>query len=236
MDLKQNNKLLLEMKGGDNFNSFFDKIFFLPLSEKLVKPCGKFKITPNTITYLSIIFEFLCIYFYIKNKKLHAIVFHIVAYLLDCIDGKVAREFNLGSSYGMMLDIMSDLFTNFPLLIVILYKSIKNKKFMKYLFILVVWSIILNIMNGLVNILSFLDKDNKNIKENYVNYKENEVKDEIGFLKKSYIKYIKSEYNMHKKIFKNLNDKNKLKNYLNKIKQFGGGNFNILICLMLLNI
>ena len=67
--------------------------------------CG---ITPNMITYLSII---LCLisgcYIYKKQYKLAAL-FYILSYYIDCVDGFFARRFNMCTKFGDYLDHISD--------------------------------------------------------------------------------------------------------------------------------
>ena len=57
----------------------------------------------------------------IDNFKYFSILY-ILGYFFDCIDGRMARKYNLGSTFGMVLDSSSDIVTNFLLLVTYISK------------------------------------------------------------------------------------------------------------------
>ena len=60
-----------------------------------------------------------------------AICFYLLGYIFDCIDGRLARKYDLGSSEGAAMDLVSDVITKHIVLIslfVSFYKSIPKSK------------------------------------------------------------------------------------------------------------
>lgn len=51
--------------------------------------------TPNQITFLSLVFALIGSYFYCKNNFYLSIICFIVSYYLDCVDGHYARKYNM---------------------------------------------------------------------------------------------------------------------------------------------
>ena len=102
----------------DNFEAWGDTHIFCPLASLLVDPLYNMCITPNMVTVISTICTLISIYFYhVKNNHLFIGLF-LAGYLFDCIDGKLARRYNMGSDFGMALDLVSD---NISHLILLLY-------------------------------------------------------------------------------------------------------------------
>jgi hypothetical protein len=83
------------------------------------------KITPNMITTLSLILGILSSIFLYKDKCKLAALFTLLAYFFDCVDGHLARKYNMVTIFGDYYDHFSDIF-KFSLILVIFY--IKNKK------------------------------------------------------------------------------------------------------------
>jgi phosphatidylglycerophosphate synthase len=65
--------------------------------------------TPNAVTTLSLIFGlFSAQQILVRNYKIAAFLF-LVAYYLDCVDGKLARKYNMISKFGDVYDHVSDI-------------------------------------------------------------------------------------------------------------------------------
>ncbi len=77
--------------------------------EKLIgKIFGSLPLTPNQYTYLSGIFALVGLYFMAQENILWAIIFFLVAGLLDFVDGAVARVKDMSSMVGAYLDTVFD--------------------------------------------------------------------------------------------------------------------------------
>ena len=71
------------------------------------------------------IFALLSAYFLYEKKIIYCIIFHIISYYLDLLDGYIARKYNQGSVFGGWFDHISDIIK----LIVYLYVLVIHKKF-----------------------------------------------------------------------------------------------------------
>jgi hypothetical protein len=65
--------------------------------------------TPNMITTLSNVFGILAAYLIYKRKFAIAAIAFLLAYVLDCLDGYVARKYGLVTVFGDYYDHFSDL-------------------------------------------------------------------------------------------------------------------------------
>jgi phosphatidylglycerophosphate synthase len=84
-------------------NYFYQQIAFLITSFLM-----KTKITPNIVTLISLIFGLLSAFFVFKHSIVLSIVFLNISFILDCVDGQLARVKRLESDFGMWLDNISD--------------------------------------------------------------------------------------------------------------------------------
>ena len=84
----------------------------------------EYGITPNMVTTMSIASGILSAYFIFRGKFKIAALFLIIAYYFDCADGKLARKFNLQTTFGDYYDHFGDLFK----LIIIIYALHKTNK------------------------------------------------------------------------------------------------------------
>ena len=90
----------------------------------------KMGLTPNMITTLGNIFTVLFVVFFLKKQyELSALSF-LVSYYFDCLDGYVARSYNMVTVFGDYYDHISDSIR------IILWKSIivSNVEFIKFFF------------------------------------------------------------------------------------------------------
>jgi phosphatidylglycerophosphate synthase len=142
-----------------------------------------------------------------------------MGYLFDCIDGNMARKFNMGSKYGMALDMVSDNITSVSLLLYIIYQRGMNI----HIIGLIVVTYLLGICTGINDAIS---SHNATQSDNFYAKKLNEFKDESYFLADYYLLIIKSMYSNYKFLFPEYN-KEKLKTWLKILKEFGPGNFTI---------
>ena len=74
--------------------SVADIYLFYPLSDILLDPLHNLGLKPNHITIMSILFSIVSFFYYFYNYLLSALIFYFLAYLMDCIDGRMARKYN----------------------------------------------------------------------------------------------------------------------------------------------
>lgn len=86
--------------------------------------------TPNMITSISIIFGLLSMYnIFNSNYKLAAFLL-FTSYYFDYVDGKLARKYNMQTTWGDYYDHFGDIFT--PLLLLfMLYTKLIHKNLIK---------------------------------------------------------------------------------------------------------
>ena len=77
--------------------------------------------TPNMITTLGNICTIIAIYFFLQQKYKMSAVFFFLSYFFDCLDGYIARSYNMVSEFGDFYDHISDAvkFISFMLLFLI---------------------------------------------------------------------------------------------------------------------
>ena len=103
-----------------------DNLVYIPV-EKLAPVFHNYGITPNQITTISIVFGISAAYFiYNRRFGLGALCFAL-AYLFDCLDGYVARKYNMVTKFGDMYDHVSDIFK--IIIVLLALYSVNSKRF-----------------------------------------------------------------------------------------------------------
>lgn len=87
-------------------------------TQKLVKNVPAF-ITPNSLTVLRALLVIPVIFLLLNEKYIGAILVFVPAYLLDFLDGPLARVKNMVSLFGKLADPMADKILFLPVLIII---------------------------------------------------------------------------------------------------------------------
>jgi hypothetical protein len=102
-------------------------------------------VTPNMVTIFRLVMIIISFFYFFEHKyyRTTAIIF-VFAYFLDCLDGHMARKFNMVTKFGDYLDHCSDIIT-FVLAIFYICKSI-NEKY-NYVFIIIIIILFLSILH-----------------------------------------------------------------------------------------
>jgi len=208
-----------------NNEPIMDNYVFFPLSDLLVSPLRNVGLTPNGVTLISSIFQLYTIVLLSVGKVEYACISYIIGYLFDCIDGNMARKYNMGSKYGMALDMVSDNITNLSLILYIIYQKGINI----YIIGIILFTYLLSICTGINEAIS---SHNVSKSDNFLAKKQNEFKNESYFISDLYLLIIKSVYYNYKFIFPEYNEE-KLKVWLRMLKEFGPGNYAIFITYIL---
>ena len=235
-----------EDKYGDDekFESWTDLNIFAPIAKKMVDPLHDLGMTPNMVTLTSTVFTLSSIYFlHIGNKEL-TVFSYIFGYLLDCVDGRMARKYNLGSNIGMALDCVSDNISNFILFIYILSTRPYNQQTIVFMAILFFISGMLSLSYGLNEAVSAYEasKNSECISDNFYKRRVNQLKDtELTntwyetILYSIFLLINKLSYTSYRSYFPEY-DKQKIYKKLKTLKHFGPGNYCIVVSIMLLYI
>ena len=227
----QNNDQNKTDKYGDDlkFEGWGDNNIFFPIAKKLIDPLYNLSLTPNNISILSTIFTFLAIYFFHNNERVYALIAFLIGYILDCVDGKMARKYNMMSKYGMALDLVSDHIGNISIIAYLISKyGLTNK----YILAIIFMSFMISISFGLNEaIASYKATGN----DNFVLRRENELKTETGYIYTLFLYIMKLVYRSYRLFFKEYNEEKIIK-MLSVLKEFGPGNYCLLIVIVLLYI
>jgi phosphatidylglycerophosphate synthase len=82
---------------------------FNPLSEVLVQPCHALGLTPNNVTTLSKVLGCLGVAAFLLGYGELAAMLYMAMYVLDCVDGKLARRYDQCTVFGMLYDFDTDM-------------------------------------------------------------------------------------------------------------------------------
>lgn len=224
--------------------SIADIYLFYPISDILLGPLHNLGLKPNHITMISTLFSIIAFFYYFYNDLLLTLIFYFLGYLMDCIDGRMARKYNQGSILGMILDSTSDVLCNFPFLLIIILKSICSIKnngivynYKIYLFIIL--SIICFYFCVAFGINEAIESYLKTKSDNFYEYKLKIIKKENWdktFIGNIFLHIYKQSYDSYRKIFPDEINKDNIKlvkKRLLHLKEFGPGNYNVLLMLML---
>jgi phosphatidylglycerophosphate synthase len=97
-------------------DSWTSIIFSDPFSIPLARFLSKFKrINPNHITIIALIPAFIAMYFFIRGQLVYGAFFFLLNFIIDGVDGKLARLTKKFSKYGEALDYHTDRIRNLAL-------------------------------------------------------------------------------------------------------------------------
>lgn len=221
--------------GDDNLTeSFTDNYLFFPIGDFFLPLLHRLKITPNMITLVSTICTTVSIYYLNVDNFKYFSILYTLGYFFDCMDGRMARKYNQGSTFGMVFDSASDIVTNYLLLVTIIFKFYKKNNF-KYFFtclLIVTYKISVN-----YGINEALECYKKNQHDNFYQHKK-EVLKNFGtntfklVIKNIYLAIHKFTYLSYRKTFSKF-DHQAIVNELRKTKEVGFGNYTIFIVVLI---
>jgi phosphatidylglycerophosphate synthase len=106
-------------------NLIYDK-FVIPFTP-ILRNMG---LTPNMISILSVVLALIGLYLLTKNNLVMFSLLYTLAYILDCVDGYMARKYDMGSKLGEFLDHGGDTLKFFSLMYILYskYNLLGSKK------------------------------------------------------------------------------------------------------------
>ncbi len=217
--------------------SWADNSIFFRISPKLVDPLRNAGLTPNMVTVIGTLFTMSTIYFLHKERRGLAIIVYLIGYTLDCVDGRMARRYKMGSALGKTLDMVSDILSNGAIILYILLfrKMGKSKPFI--LLLILVLTFMLNKVTG-VNEAVTLHKETGS--DNFYQKHQKEIDDDMS-KKPSLIKQIlyplykqsmSSIYRSYRVSFPTY-DERRINLALPGLKEFGPGNYCLVMACLL---
>jgi phosphatidylglycerophosphate synthase len=221
--------------GDDNmFEPWSDINIFFPIAQQLIDPLYYMGFTPNMVTILSTIFTFLSIYFLHLGKRTHAFFSYIFGYILDCVDGRMARKYSMGTDIGMALDCTSDNITNGILFAYLLCNRPLNLSNIIIISSIATMSYMLSISYGINEAIASYEATGS---DNFYERRKTQLGGKgcgIEYLLYQLFIFInKTSYQTYRGFFETFN-KEKIFSWLNILKHFGPGNYCLFIGILLL--
>ena len=236
-------KKKLDKYGNDDEQEAISDIhLFFPLADCLLKPLHKIGLTPNGVTLLSAVFTLAGVYYFYYNKMIYAYLFYLLGYLMDCIDGRMARKYNQGSILGMILDTVTDNVTNLPLIIIFITKTIKSygtNNFSTRIILLFLIVVVTYVFSAVFGVNEAIQSYEKTKDDNFHNNKIKILKDtkyHNSFIGKLFLSVYDISYKSYRKLFPekiNKNNLQALKEHLLSLKEFGPGNYCLFLTFMM---
>lgn len=153
--------------------------FLYSICDKISPSLVEQGITPNIVTTFSLISGLISVYSIYKNNYIIGSIFCFISYFFDCLDGYIARKFNMKSKFGYYYDHISDIITIILFFIVFFTKKTLNVKFRVYIFIIFVLIYFLGTIHIGCQELQKEDNNNINLHTGLVKLCRN--KDDIRF-------------------------------------------------------
>jgi len=181
----------------------FDNMIYI-LVEEVTPYLYKAKLTPNMITTFGNILSILGLINLWSRKYFEASIYFGVAYILDCVDGYMARKYNMVSKFGDYYDHISDV--SKMLLFSVSLLLLKPKIFLKIL--------------PVIGIFGYLLGIHMYYQEYYYNKKESSPS--LDYLKLIIPNKLKPK------------NKKESKKFMRVARYFGCGTFNLVIVLIIM--
>jgi len=138
-------------------------------------------LTPNIITTIGIILGLLSMYFILNSNYKTASFLFLIAYYFDCVDGKLARKYNLQTTFGDYYDHFGDVFK----IVIILYALHKtnSNKFNEIKYLLIILALLMIIHLGYQEVIYDQNESPTLSFSRYVANKDNNPENTIQFTK-----------------------------------------------------
>lgn len=225
-------------KYGDDlkYEPTIDNYLFFPMADVLIDPLRKLGLTPNMVTLISTFFTLFTIYFLEKNNMILATCSYLVGYILDCVDGKMARKYNMGSDLGMVLDTSSDILSNFILSFYILCKFTLKRSNIVLAILTAIISALLVLSYSLNEaIQSYNQTGDDNFYMRRFKQLEKQRKSSLSFIYNFYLFITKTLYKLYRFFFPTFNS-DTIYRWLPILKEMGPGTVNAIMAVLILNL
>jgi len=90
-----------------DFENPIDDII-IEICDKICPPLRKMGLTPNIITTFGLISRLISIYYLLQNRKWLFLFYGTLGYFFDCLDGHMARKYDMCTTFGDYYDHISD--------------------------------------------------------------------------------------------------------------------------------
>lgn len=110
----------------ENIDNPIDNIL-LSITEKVAPGLVNLGFTPNIITTFSLISGLLGIYYIYKEQYVYGSLLFFLGYFFDCVDGYMARKFNMITKFGDLYDHITDWVVSVLLILVYFTRDLNTK-------------------------------------------------------------------------------------------------------------
>jgi phosphatidylglycerophosphate synthase len=97
-----------------------------------------FGFTPNMVTTLSILVGLLTAYEILQGNYGAASILWLMSYYFDCVDGKLARRYNMVTQFGDLYDHIGDAFKYFVVIYSLFYSTKKRTTDKQWLYLAII--------------------------------------------------------------------------------------------------
>ena len=87
-----------------------DKFLFEYLTDYPIDLSYKYNLTPNVLTTISFALQFYSVQLLYLNYRVSYFILYLLGYYFDCIDGPMARRYNMVTTFGDFYDHSTDVF------------------------------------------------------------------------------------------------------------------------------
>jgi phosphatidylglycerophosphate synthase len=87
-----------------------DKFLFEYLTDYPVDLSYKYNLTPNVLTTISLVLQYSSVQLLYLNFRVSYFILYVLGYYFDCIDGPMARRYNMVTTFGDFYDHSTDIF------------------------------------------------------------------------------------------------------------------------------
>ena len=110
-------------------------IYIFKLIDAHLETFYKIGLTPNMVTTLSIVFGLMAAYAIMQDRLGLAAFCWLIAYYLDCVDGKLARKYQMVSKFGDLYDHIGDLLKLIAVIYALFYSKTEKTTDKQWVFI-----------------------------------------------------------------------------------------------------
>lgn len=113
----------------------------LDFCDSLIKPCQKYNITPNFVTLIRMIISLFILHSLFFTCNIYQpIIGSVIFYIMDCLDGHLARSTNQVTVLGDYLDHYADIFYYLLIVALIVLKNFDYKIYIIIGFVLLTYA------------------------------------------------------------------------------------------------
>lgn len=209
------------------YEAWADNKIFFPIADRFIDPLHELGFTPNHVTYLGTFCTLLAVYYVYIDEHNYAVLAYVIGYLLDCVDGRLARKYKLTSKEGMILDLTTDYGSNLLLMMVIVHKHGYAHWFVITILIM---TLLLGVSYGLNEAIICYKETGS---DDFMARRRKQIGNTSNILDNLFLLINGMAYSSYRRFFPSW-DEEQINKWVPIIKEFGPGNYSLLITYILI--